>query len=525
MRRTTRWADWCRSSERRQWWAAFLAYLVLAVCWSLATPLFAVPDEPAHVVRAASVARGQILGRSEKTLANEPNAPLLVNVPEIFKSASGVGCLAFQPEKTANCISFAGPTKSAEVETTAGRHPPWYYAATGFPSLLFPSGLGVRLMRLVSAFITAAFFASALVSARSVRAPRIAGLGIAVATTPMVLFLSGGVNPSAPEITAAMCLWATGIVICEPDRVVNRRLAMRLGIAASSLALIRQLGPLWLLLIGLTIVGVAGLARTRALFRLRAIRIGLIAAGLCSILQVAWVMANGTLDAGKANTPGVEGPFSYVMRTAVGRGTRFFHESVGIFGWLDTNPPFIVWLLWAAALGGIALLAILFGRQQIVLAVLSTTLLTWALPIFFEARSAREATFFWQARYTLPLAVGIPILAGVGTAQRENWPALDLTRLARCAGIALGIAQWLAFSQAIRRYAVGANGRLNIVGTTAWTPPVPTAVLLVAFAFGLVIWFGLVLGDALPAPKGQVSALTPPDRRPTISGATLEEVP
>jgi hypothetical protein len=497
------WLNWCRATERRQWWAAFLAYLILAICWSLATPLFASPDEPAHVVRAASVVRGQLLGRSAPQFEDEASAPLLVKVPEIFRSAAGVGCLAGQPQKTAECISFAGSTKTTEVKTTAGRHPPSYYATVGVPSLLFPSGFGVRLMRFVSALITAAFFASAFASARSVRAPRIAGLGLAVATTPMVLFLSGVVNPNAPEITAAMCLWATGLVMCDSERVVDRRLVIRLGVAASALALIRQLGPLWLLLIGLTIVGVAGLPRTLELLRRRAIRIVLLVAGLCATFQVLWVMSTGTLDPGNANTAGIDGPFSHIMRTAVGRETGFFLEFIGSFGWLDTRPPSFVWLMWSVALGGIVLMAILFARRQIVIAMLTTALLTWGVPFFLEARSAREAAFFWQGRYTLPFAVGIPILAGVGAAQRKEWPSFNYSRLAWCTGVALGTAQWLAFSQTIRRYAVGADGRLNFLTDTPWTPPVPAVALLLAFAVGLAVWYGLVLGGPIPGSGGE----------------------
>lgn len=502
MNRISGWLTWLRATERRHWWAALLTYLALAICWSLATPLFASPDEPAHVIRAASVARGQLLGRSNDDLADAPNTPLLVEVPRIFASAGDVGCVAFKPQVTADCISFAGPTSIAEVQTSAGRHPPGYYAIVGLPSLLFPSGFGVRLMRLLSALLTATFFASALASARRVRAPGIAGLGIVVATTPMLLFLSGTVNPSAPEITAAMCVWVSGLVCCQPRTVIDRRLALRLGIAASALILIRPLGPLWLFLIGIIIIGVAGWTQAVELLRQRAVQAVLIVAGVLAALHVSWILVNGTLDAGSANTEGLSGPFTSVVRSVVGRGSAFFRESVGVFGWLDTNPPYVVWLMWALGLGGIAVIALVLARRPILFAMLTTMLLTWGLPIFFEARSARSAAFFWQGRYTLPLAVGIPILAGVGTAQRKHWPALDYRPLIWCTGIGLGAAQWLAFGQAIRRYAVGADGTLNLLRNTPWAPPIPAAVLLLAFPIGLCVWFGIVLGGPIPRAIG-----------------------
>ena len=42
----------------------FLATFLLGALWALATPMMGSPDEPAHVVRAASVARGQWIGTS-----------------------------------------------------------------------------------------------------------------------------------------------------------------------------------------------------------------------------------------------------------------------------------------------------------------------------------------------------------------------------------------------------------------------------------------------------------------------------
>src|SRR5437868_6439956 len=40
----------------------FASFALLTSLWALATPLMAVPDEPAHAIRAAAVARGQLIG-------------------------------------------------------------------------------------------------------------------------------------------------------------------------------------------------------------------------------------------------------------------------------------------------------------------------------------------------------------------------------------------------------------------------------------------------------------------------------
>lgn len=486
--------EWCRSTERRQWWSALLAFLALALCWSVATPLFAAPDEPAHVVRAASLARGQILGESAPGTRDKPSRPLVVEVPEIFKSAKGVDCVRGRPQSTAECIAFFGSGRVTKVETTAGRHPPSYYAIVGLPSLPFASGFGVRLMRLLSAILTAAFMASAFASIMRIRASRLAGVGLAVATTPMVLFLGGTVNPSAPEIAAAICLWTTGLVVIDSTSAVDQRLVARLGVAASGLALIRQLGPLWLTLVGLTLIGVAGLRRTRTLLLLRSVQIAVLAAGVSCVLQVAWVAATGTLDPSNANSVGMDDSNDVTLRRTVGRTFEFWLQSIGNFGWLDTSPTRWVWFMWTVAIGMVAVLGILLANRRIVIAMLTTAVLTWSIPIVFESLNAQEAGYFWQGRYTLPLAVGVPILAGVGAAQRSRAPRIDLRPLSWCVGIALGAAQLLAFGQAIRRYAVGAKGSLNFFTGAAWAPPIAAAPLMLLFIAALVAWYGLILG-------------------------------
>ena len=40
-----------RSTPRRMWWTSFVLVTLLIGFWSYADPLFAGPDEPAHVVR------------------------------------------------------------------------------------------------------------------------------------------------------------------------------------------------------------------------------------------------------------------------------------------------------------------------------------------------------------------------------------------------------------------------------------------------------------------------------------------
>jgi hypothetical protein len=477
------------ATTARRWWTSFSIVLLLSLCWSLATPLFASPDEPAHVSRAASVARGQLLGR---TPPHDPHGQLLVKVPAIFERGNNVSCFAFSPNTTAKCLSFSGSTRTVEISTTAGRHPPLYYAAVGWPSLPFASAFGVRLMRIVTAALAAALLACAVTAVLSLRSRRLAALGLAVAVTPMVLFLNGVVNPSAVEIAAATCLWSAGIVlVVDPGSEIRPTLITYVGVGACALALARQLGPLWLGITGLLLAWVGGGDVVRGLLRSRRFVFWVGAAAVSSVLQLAWVLSVGTLDAANGNTPGIQhAGLSVLIRGSVGRAFLYYRELIGVFGWRDTSPPSLVLIVWTAAIGGIAVLGVWLGTRRSRQVMLTVAVLAVVLPVFFEVLDAHKAGYFWQGRYTLPLAVGIPIVGAVTAAESEGASRLDAGRLAWTFAIGLGAAHVLAFGQALRRYTVGANSYLNIFTGTPWGPPGSAALLCAAFLVATAAWFG-----------------------------------
>src|SRR6059058_2800527 len=82
-----------RSTPRGRFAVTFVLVAVLTGVWGLATPLFANADEPAHVVRAASVARGELVGKT-------PRSKLLkgytfVKLPAIYGAAGDhLNCFA-----------------------------------------------------------------------------------------------------------------------------------------------------------------------------------------------------------------------------------------------------------------------------------------------------------------------------------------------------------------------------------------------------------------------------------------------
>ncbi len=75
--------------------------LVLTVLWTLATPLFAAPDEPAHVLKAVATARGELLARP---VPGDPAAVMDVVVPAGYATVGQVpSCFYKSRDEPAGC--------------------------------------------------------------------------------------------------------------------------------------------------------------------------------------------------------------------------------------------------------------------------------------------------------------------------------------------------------------------------------------------------------------------------------------
>ncbi len=96
-----------------------------------------------------------------------------------------------------------------------------------------------------------------------------------------------------------------------------------------------------------------------------------------------------------------------------------------------------------------------------------------------------------------------------------------LRRIAWWLGVGFVIAQSLAFAQALRRYTVGSTSRIwYFIGTTAWTPPLPSWLLtfgFLAIVAALAFWVFKAGIDGARAPY----APPPPEPRadPTAAAA------
>jgi Predicted membrane protein (DUF2142) len=332
--------------------------------------------------------------------------------------------------------------------------------------------------------------------------PRVALVGLAVALTPMVLSFGSAVNPTAPETAAAIATWACGLVLVSELRAgkdPDRGLVIQLGIAASALVLARHISMFWLALIAVILAALLGRNALRRLWRSTSPRIWAAVVAGCVAAQLLWIVLADGLD---LSVPiGFEPTLSNtdLVRETVGRAGNFYLEMLGNLGWLDTTLPGLTYLLLTAALGALVLLAVAVGTRPYVIAMFAAMAITVVTPILLEAWQYRTYGLYWQGRYTLPIAVGVPLLA-VFALQSETGRRVFLRGwFVPALGGMLVVAHVLAFYQALRRWSVGANGPVFYWLHPDWTSIVPQFLLIVAYSAVFVVFVVWLLGGRSPA--------------------------
>ncbi|MFD7079881.1 DUF2142 domain-containing protein [Streptomyces sp. NPDC002181] len=490
----TRLADWSARTPKRLWAIAFALFFTLAASWSAATPLGGSPDEHAHFIRAAAVARGQI-GGTEVMVPHMVAgiegkfAETGVRLPEWYKPLPKQHeCYAWHEDRPASCAPAIGHSeKTVQVTTAAGRYHPAYYLVTGWPSLLVDGPKGLYLMRLMSAALCSALLASAVVTAAEWRRRSVALLGVFTAATPMALYMAGMVNPSGGEIAAGILVWTALLsILMSPDpRLLNRRLA-RVGIGGLVLINIRPLGLIWFS--GAVFFGLLLAHRgvLRAVLRRKALWVWTALLGLATAGALLWARAHP--DNSVINTPKTL-TAREAARQTFGNTETYVHQMLGYFGWLDTPAPAFTWLVWLGVIAVVTGLALAYGRGREALALVGMLVAIVVVPVAAQASQAEQLGMVWQGRYLLPFAVGLPLMAVLICASRAPGQGFPWRRLVGFGVAGLALANAAAFFWALRRFAVGVNGPW-IPFSAHWAPPggwVPWTALYTVAAFALVL--------------------------------------
>lgn len=514
---------WHTVSARPLWTllGAWLGIFVLSASWALATPMGGSPDEPSHIVKAAAVARGELVG--EQT--SKP-AETLVTVPAELAAARSWPCYAFDSSKTAACVVPVldrDSTGLAEAMTTAGLYNPVYYAIVGWPSLLFDDARAIVFgMRLVSALVSSLFLAIALTVLLQFRRPWVASMTFLAAATPMVYFLNSAVNPNSLEISAAaalvtLLLWVT--IGPRPDERFRTVLGL-IGLSGAVLFSARGISPVWIALIAATVLIATPGARLAALFRRWEVWacLGILLAG--AGFALAWLLGTSTLN-NMGNFPGA-GATTPLQAFLVMLLDRSFDPGlVGVFGWLDTWAPGFTYVLWSTLGAAVAIVTLAIVRGRMLAAAVVMALGLFIGPPVIQALSVENSGYIWQGRYTLVAYVCFILVCGVGLMMAPRSHAITATRPVALAsfwilGALVTLGQVWALAVAIRRYAVGVSGTwASVLTHPQWHPPLGTLPWLAVAAIGQVLVLG-VLYAALRATDARPVAEEAPE--PAESG-------
>lgn len=449
---------------------AFVGFLVLTISWALYNPLMATPDEPAHVQKAASVVRGQIL-----------DADVLedgtIDIPEYFMDSALLSCYAFRWDATANCditgMQVDGrPDGMSQAYNSASLYNPLYYAIVGLPTYLPENLADFYLMRGLSSLLAAAFLALGVRALRQVNVRPVTIIGATAMISPMVVFLCGSVNPQSLELSAAFALWCQLLgIIRFPDARHHVSRMWLLAVTTVFFVNSRGLSPFFLGLIVVSVVLLQPWRHTWAIIKDRH-SWGPLALGFVgSLAAVLWILGVGSLN-GNGSSADPNLTFEWVVKKTLLATDSYIQQAVGTFGWLDTPSPWWLVLVFSTGFLVVVFLSWVVGSWRERIVVFGTGLVFCiAVPLVLHGVEARNLGWMWQARYILPVLIGVPMLAGFILQDRLPVWRFGERRLVMKWSIVFAVVQVYALVFNLHRYVNGYNGPWTHLIENSWAPP------------------------------------------------------
>lgn len=481
----------------------FLSWLFLAVAvsgWSVTTPLFASPDEPAHVVKAAAVARGEWTGRTIEQPGTYFEIITGVQVPAYYAdSLDHTECFLPDGSEPADCAPdfVADDLQTAEVQTWIGRYPPLYYAVVGLPSLMSDGTAAVLGMRIASAVLCSGFFALGLWGLRASRHGRLMVSAGWLAVTPTALFFSGVVNSSGLEIAAGFATWALLVPLVRDPAWHHVRGRLTAGLGAAVVLLNTRPGSgLLALIIAVCLVCMSTREFWRAAFErwrwVPAVVLG-VGGAVCAgawLLVVDPTESLGGIPDSKLADPAVSIP------AAIGLTGRYVKEQLAVFGALNVtlHPALLICL--GGCIGALVVAGLVRGRPgpRVALGLLFAA--TFVLPVVSQLPSAEDLGLIWQGRYGLPMSIGLPIVAMAAVVSRRGEDRVTVWA-ARLVTVGVSVVHVAALFWSLWRYGYGLGSPL-FSQPLEWMPPGGWA-LPVAFVVAMVAMTLLVAPRLVPA--------------------------
>lgn len=478
--------------------APFVVFALLGILWSLASPVFSVPDENAHALKAIAQVRGQVIGYTLPDVKH-----IVVDLPDGYEYHPHMMCFATRTDVPASCDVELGDVDGQDwFNTWVGAYNPVYYYLVGWPSLIFDGNASIYAMRIASSLLGAGVLAWAFKVAASGARSRWMPLGIAFAAAPMSMYLIGSVNPQGAEIAAAVAVWVGVLRLLQTFREPVERPALSrtwlwAGVTIASIVLVtaRALGPLWLFVIVGLCLFVSGWQPVRRLFTTGPSYWWLAAIGAGGLFSIYWTLSGGSLSnqAEASDAPLVNGTFLQGFAHTIRTTPDYLQQAIGYFGWFDAPLPVWTYWLFIAAFALVVGLAFLATRRRSVLSLTAVLLAALLVPAFVQGYSVHQTGIIWQGRYGLFLYIGIVIVAAWGLSR--DAPALRYLapRAAWTGASLLALYGVLTFGLVLVRYVIGGQSPLGqMFSDPQWQPPLGWPALSVAYAFASAALVALV---------------------------------
>jgi hypothetical protein len=470
----------------------FVALLIVVVTWAIGIPRFASPDEPAHVYKAYGTAHGQLLGKAAPGFPNnlrEFDGPAVLGPPNL-------NCYNGLPDVPASCATEISP----RLISSAARYPPWYYGLVGLP--VAASGQADRVVpyRLVSAVLCAALVTLAMLLAKRSRRSEVVALQLA-ALTPMALFLMGSVNPNAIEIAGFVAIWA-GLSRVMTDDEFPMRLLILASCLSAAVVLMRPIAIVWMAgLVAVAIIAANPRRRRELLFSKRSLAWAIGPTALALVGSWLWLLyARIELkDQRATNTL----TLSSALRKSIDMWPTYLRQTIGVLGWLDTTLPFFVYVAWIVALVIVVFVVLRSAAPRGYWAIAALVVVWLALPLMINGFTNSRAGLTYQGRYSVPIFAGLVFLPMFNDGTKLWVPRISQRELIKVVLALVVIAEVGAFWQMLRRFSVGANGKIFLTGNISWKPPVAPMQLVAINALAM-----LALAWSAWSPWGQVEAAT-----------------
>lgn len=482
---------------------AFVLLSAMSIIWALASPIFSSPDENAHATKAIAQVHGEVVGKQVKGAHG-----IRVDLPDSYRYMPQLVCFAYHPDVPADCgVELGDPRGTTFFDTWVGAYNPVYYYIVGWPSLVFGGSTGLIAMRIMSALLSSAFLALAFQIAFAARRTRWAAVSVAFLASPVILYMAGSVNPQGLEISAAAALWIALPRLLQKYRnddpfALSKAYLWSVVVASAALlAMARAVGPLWVMIIVVSCFVIIGWPAIKRLLASRASYIPIAIIAGAGLFSLVWTLGAGSLSgqAAKGDAPLVGGSFLAGVAVMLRDTPSFIAQAVGIFGWLDTTPPAIVFMPYFIAFAILAALAITASGRRGLAIVTGLIALSIFVPVVVQAYSVHQTGIIWQGRYGIFLYVSIPLLSGfVLSSRRGARVAFLSTRITPIIAALLWIYSVAAFVFVLRRYVVGIDAPIRqMLSAPQWQPPLGWIALVALFIISSGLFFAWIVRLAI----------------------------